>query len=146
MWTSEGGWGAELAPLGATHRLSADEVEALGPFVQGLEPSQVPSRYVLNILPRMCWTCWPGQLLRKVWDRSSRPLRAEGCLLGLALLPLRRRDLVLPPMRTRGLAPLPLKAWVPSSRLLQPQGCVRLWVLLGPPFLLGPPLLCLLRL
>ena len=43
MWTSDGGWGAELAPLGVTHRLPASEVEALGPFVQGQEPSQVPS-------------------------------------------------------------------------------------------------------
>ena len=53
MWTSEGGWGAELAPLGVTHRLSAEEVEALGPFVQGLEPSQVPFRCILMVSSRM---------------------------------------------------------------------------------------------
>lgn len=49
MWTHDGGWGAELAPLGVTHRLSAEEVEALGPFVQGQEPSQVPIHHILMV-------------------------------------------------------------------------------------------------
>ena len=57
MWTSDGGWGAGLAPLGATYRLPAGEAEALGPFVQGQEPSQVPHCCTLVVFLRMCWTC-----------------------------------------------------------------------------------------
>ena len=57
MWTSDGGWGAGLAPLGATYRLPAGEAEALGPFVQGQEPSQVPPCCSSVVFFMMCWTC-----------------------------------------------------------------------------------------